>query len=184
MPFFTIGHSDRTLAEFLDLLRDAGVECLVDVRKLRGSRAHPHFNEDVLAEQLPIAGVAYQPMPDLAGRRPVCREVPDQVNGAWRNRSFHNYADWALSPQFAEALRTVREVGGSRATALMCSEAVWWRCHRRIIADHLLAAGEDVRHIMGGGRVVAAALSADAVVASGGAVTYPAPPDSGSTTRL
>ena len=192
LPLFTIGHSDRTLEEFIDLLRAAGVQCVIDVRKLRGSRAHPHFNEDVLAQRLRAAGVAYESMPALAGRRPVSKDVPHQVNAAWRNRSFHNYADWALSSEFAEAMAQLRDTGRTRATALMCSEAVWWRCHRRIIADHLLAAGEDVRHIMGGGRVVPAELSADAVVAAvveaegatWGAVTYPPAPDAEATRRL
>ena len=147
MPVFTVGHSTRSLEEFLDLLLDARVTALVDVRKLPGSTKYPHFNDDVLAARLPEAGISYRREEALTGRRPVSTTVPFEVNGNWRNRSFHNYADHALSAEFAEALDRLRRAAEEEHTAVMCSEAVWWRCHRRIIADHLLAAGEDVRQI-------------------------------------
>lgn len=173
MSLFTVGHSDHTFEEFAALMTAAGVELVVDVRKLTGSRAHPHFNDDALADTLPRAGVAYRTLPSLAGRRPRAKDVPDEVNALWRNRSFHNYADWALSDEFGEGLDQVRAWGRETATAVMCSEAVWWRCHRRIIADHLLARGEDVTHIMPGPRLTPAELTPGAVVAPGGTVTYP-----------
>lgn len=174
MPVFTVGHSTRSLEEFIDLLLDARVTALVDVRKLPGSTKYPHFNDDVLAARLPEAGISYRREEALTGRRPVSMTVPFEVNGNWRNRSFHNYADHALSAEFAEALDRLRRAAEEEHTAVMCSEAVWWRCHRRIIADHLLAAGEDVRHLMGAGKVTAATLTEGAVVGDDGVVRYPA----------
>ncbi|MGV9194126.1 DUF488 family protein [Microbacterium sp. MC2] len=174
MPLFTVGHSNHTLEEFTALLQAAEVGLVVDVRKLTGSRAHPHFNDDVLAVALPDAGISYRQLPALAGRRPRAKDVPDEVNALWRNRSFHNYADWALGDEFRDGLDRLRTWGGDVATTVMCSEAVWWRCHRRIIADHLLAAGEEVSHIMPGPRLDAAALTPGAVVAADGSVFYPA----------
>ena len=172
-PFFTIGHSDRTLVEFVGLLQESGVELVVDVRRLPGSSRHPQFGEDELAVSLGRTGVGYRRAEGLTGRRPVSREVPLEVNAWWENRSFHNYADWALSDGFEHALDELRAQGRTRRSAVMCSEAVWWRCHRRIIADHLLAHGEDVRHILGRGHVDAAEPSAGAVVGIDGRVTYP-----------
>lgn len=151
--FFTVGHSNRSSAEFIDLLREAGVELLVDVRRLPGSNRYPHFNQDALAAALDEAGIGYTRLDGLGGRRSASKTIPPEVNGWWENRSFHNYADHALSPEFAEALENLISEGRERLTAVMCSEAVWWRCHRRIIADHLLARGEDVRHIMGPGKM-------------------------------
>ena len=109
-----------------------------------------------------------------SGRRPVSKDVPFEVNAWWKNRSFHNYADHALSDDFRGALAELRERGLAHRTAVMCSEAVWWRCHRRFIADHLLAHDEDVRHILGGNHIDAAQLSLGAVIDPHGVVTYPA----------
>lgn len=174
MPIYTIGHSNHSLEDFLGLLTEAGVEALVDVRKLAGSRKYPHFNDDMLATELPRNGVSYRRSEGLTGRRTVSRTVPFEVNGNWRNRSFHNYADHALSEEFAVSLQELRDAAHLEVTAVMCSEAVWWRCHRRIIADHLLAAGEDVRHIMGPGQTPAAKYNEGAVVGGDGKVRYPA----------
>jgi len=173
-PFFTLGHSDRTLEAFLDVLAGAGVQSLVDVRKLPGSRSNPQFDEDVLAPVLASAGIRYRHDAALGGLRPVSKTVPFEVNALWRNRSFHNYADYALSGAFTDALDRLRSEGAQLATTVMCSEAVWWRCHRRLIADHLIASGQDVRHIMGEGRIDPAALTRGALVHPDGRVTYPA----------
>lgn len=173
-PFFTIGHSTRTLDEFVDLLRGSRVDLIVDVRKLPGSTRHPQFNQDALSTSLDRAGIGYRRVEGLTGRRPVSKDVPCEVNGWWENRSFHNYADHALSDDFPRALAELRECNRSARVAVMCSEAVWWRCHRRIIADHLLAHDEEVRHILGLDHVDAAQLSRGAVVSPDGAVTYPA----------
>lgn len=176
MPFYTVGHSTRTLDEFIDLLRSVGVRVLVDVRRLPGSRRYPHFDQEALAESLSGAGIEYRRLASLGGRRSRDRSVPDEVNGFWENRSFHNYADHALSEEFRTGLAELRGWGAERTTAVMCSEAVWWRCHRRIIADHLLAAGEQVLHLMEPGKAPPAQLTAGAVVdPDGGRVTYPQP---------
>ncbi|HRO29423.1 MULTISPECIES: DUF488 family protein [Micrococcaceae] len=174
-PFYTVGHSTRTLEEFLDLLRSVDVRLLVDVRRLPGSRRYPHFDQEVLAASLSGTGIEYRRLASLGGRRSRDRSVPEEVNGFWENRSFHNYADHALSEEFRTGLAELRAWGAERTAAVMCSEAVWWRCHRRIIADHLLAAGEAVHHLMEPGKAPPAQLTAGAVVdPDGGRVTYPA----------
>lgn len=173
-PLFTIGHSTRPLVEFIDLLRESQVEVVVDVRKLAGSARYPQFNQDALAPALADTGIAYRYAASLTGRRPVSRDVPFEVNAWWQNRSFHNYADHALSDDFQSALAELRDGGSTRRTAIMCAEAVWWRCHRRIIADHLVASDAQVWHILGAGHVDAARLSDGAVVGPGATVTYPA----------
>ena len=171
----TIGHSTRTLAEFTDLLEWNGVGHVVDVRRLPGSARYPHFDHEALGAALADLDIALTRSEPLTGRRPVSTTVPFEVNAWWDNRSFHNYADHALSDEFRDALAALRAAAGARPTAVMCSEAVWWRCHRRIIADHLIAAGEPVGHIMAPGKVVPAVLSAGAVP-DAGRVTYPRPP--------
>lgn len=173
-PFLTVGHSDRTFEEFAALLHENDVHAVVDVRKLPGSRRNPQFDEDVLSDALRDVGVRYSRVEELGGRRPVAKDVSPEVNGFWRNRSFHNYADHALSAGFGSGLARLREAGADHRAAVMCSEAVWWRCHRRIIADHLLARGHEVLHIMGGHRVDAARLTPGAVVRADHVVTYPA----------
>jgi uncharacterized protein (DUF488 family) len=171
---FTIGHSNRSLEEFTDLLRDNGIELLADVRRLPGSRRYPQFDQDVLAAALDDAGIAYQWSEGLTGRRRVSKDVDFDVNAWWENRSFHNYADHALSDEFRQALAELLELGTARRSTVMCSEAVWWRCHRRLIADHLLARGAEVFHILQPGRVEPGKLSAGAVVDDQFGVTYPA----------
>jgi uncharacterized protein (DUF488 family) len=172
-PFFTIGHSNRTLAEFVELVEESDVELIVDVRRLPGSTRYPQFNADALAEALQDVEIGLRRAEALTGRRPVSRDVPFEVNAWWENRSFHNYADHALSDDFRDGLDALCDWGRSRRAAVMCSEAAWWRCHRRIIADHLLARGADVRHILARGHVDAAQLSAGAVIGEDGRVTYP-----------
>lgn len=173
-PFLTIGHSTRPLAEFIDLLGGSSVELIVDVRKLPGSTRYPQFDQDALSRSLQEVGMGYRRAQGLTGRRPASRSVPFEVNGWWQNRSFHNYADHALSEEFTRALSDLREWGRTQRVAVMCSEAVWWRCHRRIIADHLLARDEEVRHILGADHLDAAQLSRGAAVGPDGFVTYPA----------
>ncbi len=172
-PFFTIGHSDRSIDEFITILRSAEIEGVVDVRKLPGSRRHPQFDEDPLRESLDSAGIRFDRSTELGGRRPASKDVPSETNAFWQNRSFHNYADHALSDEFRSGLEELLGLGRERRTAVMCSEAVWWRCHRRIIADHLLARGEDVFHLMGNGRQQRAELT-EGASADAGTVVYPA----------
>lgn len=173
-PFFTIGHSTRSLEELLQLLQASEISLVVDVRKLPGSRKYPQFNENVLADALRRVDIDFRRAEQLTGRRPVSEEVPFDVNAWWENRSFHNYADHALSAEFADGLRNLQAWGNDRRLAVMCSEAVWWRCHRRIIADHLLAHGKGVQHILGVNQVSTAQLTSGAVVGKHHVVTYPA----------
>jgi uncharacterized protein (DUF488 family) len=173
LPFFTIGHSTKAIPAFVDLLRAGQVALVVDVRTVPRSRTNPQYNEDVLGESLAPYQIGYTRIPELGGLRKRVREMPDEVNGWWDNRSFHNYADHTLSDDFARGLDQLIALGRERRLATMCSEAVWWRCHRRIIADHLLARGEEVFHLMGDDRVEPAKLT-PAARADGEIVTYPA----------
>jgi uncharacterized protein (DUF488 family) len=175
--FYTIGHSTRSLEEFVALLRPADVRLVVDVRTVPRSRRVPHFNEDALAPALADVQIGYERIRALGGLRGRSRDVPADVNGLWENDSFHNYADYALTAEFRAGLARLRDLGHARTLAFMCAEAVWWRCHRRIIADYLLAAGESVFHILGAARIEPAKLTPGAKVGEGGTVTYP-PADS------
>ena len=142
---WTIGHSTRALEEFLDLLAEYRIEAIADVRRFPGSRRYPHFASDALAVTLPAHGIAYQWIPKLGGRRKV---QPGSPNTAWRNASFQGYADYTATVEFAEGLAELLELAASKRTALMCAEAVWWRCHRSIIADVLKLRGIEVIHIV------------------------------------
>lgn len=173
----TVGHSTHPIDEFLGLLRDAGVTCLVDVRTIRGSRHNPQFGEELLGVSLAEAGIPYVVEARLGGRRRTSGVDPE-VNGYWEHPSFHQYADWALGPEFAAGLEQLIELAGEGRVAIMCAEAVWWRCHRRIIADHLLARQVPVSHLMPDGRVEPATPTPGMRVATDGTVTYPRPPDS------
>ena len=172
-PFFTVGHSNRSLEAFTGLLTSADIELLADVRKMPMSRANPQFNGDTLSPALEGFGIRYEHIAALGGLRGKARSLPPDVNGFWTNGSFHNYADYALSEEFHRGFEHLRREGHRRRCAIMCSEAVWWRCHRRIIADYLIASGETVFHIMGEGRIEPAVLTAGAVVQPDGSVTYP-----------
>ncbi|NYT77714.1 DUF488 domain-containing protein [Alcaligenaceae bacterium] len=178
LPFFTIGHSTRSLEEFAALLNDAGVEMLVDIRTVPRSRTNPQYNEDTVGDSLKEFGIGYTRIAELGGLRSKSKTIPRDENGFWENASFHNYADYALSEEFHQGLDQLIALGRERRTAMMCSEAVWWRCHRRIVADHLMARGEDVIHIMGLGRLDAAKLTPGAVVQTNKSVIYPAEPAS------
>ncbi len=173
-PFYTIGHSTHPLDEFIGLLKSAGVTFVVDVRTVPRSRTNPQFNTDVLSPALLKALIGYERIAALGGLRGRQREVPAEVNGFWENDSFHNYADYAMGEPFHEGLARLRELGRSQRCAIMCAESVWWRCHRRIIADYLLAAGEAVFHIMGPDNIVPARLTDGAKLGASGVLTYPA----------
>jgi uncharacterized protein (DUF488 family) len=148
-PFFTIGHSTRPVEEFVDLLERAQIACVVDVRTVPRSRTNPQYNRDVLPETLARFEIGYEHIAALGGLRARTQDVAPDVNAFWQNQSFHNYADYALTPPFHCGLARLRALGHERRCAIMCAEAVWWRCHRRIIADYLIAAGETVFHILG-----------------------------------
>lgn len=172
--FFTIGHSTRSLDEFVDLLRESGVRLVADVRSIPRSRRHPQFNVDQLPESLAERQIGHRHFMALGGRRSRQRPPESSPNTGWRVISFRNYADYALGDAFAAGLEDLRREGARQSTALMCAEAVWWRCHRRIITDYLLAAGETVFHILGPGNVKAASLTPGAEILPDRRVIYPA----------
>lgn len=174
---FTIGHSNREFEEFVELLREHSIRHVVDVRKNPGSNRYPHFNAETLAKSLSDYDICLTHSPGLTGRRTVSKETDFEVNAWWQNRSFHNYADHALTAEFREAFDALRRTSQQDPTAVMCSEAVWWRCHRRIIADYLLAHDYSVAHIMGPGQLMEAELSDGAVPQADGTIEYPSSDD-------
>lgn len=174
-PCFTVGHSNRSLPDFVGLLERAGVDNVIDIRHIPRSRANPQFNIDTLPAALADNGIGYQHSPELGGLRGRTTEIPADVNGFWSNRSFHNYADYALSDAFRRGLDALIETASLQPTTVMCSEAVWWRCHRRIVSDYLLAGGWPVLHIMGPSRLDPAVLTSGARPQPDGTIVYPRP---------
>ncbi len=166
---WTIGHSTRDWADFVALLHDAGIQVLVDVRRFAGSRRNPQFSPDAMAPALQAAGIRYLPMPDFGGRRKPALESP---NRAWRVAAFRGYADYMATDAFVQARERLMRLAGSTRCALMCAEAVWWRCHRRLIADDFSARGWEVRHIMGAGKTSVHEVNEDAVMVDG-VLRYP-----------
>lgn len=171
-PFFTIGHSTRTIQEFTHLLRAADVSLIADIRSIPRSRTNHQYNNDELPDTLARFEIGYVLIPELGGLRGKEKTVPNDTNNFWENSSFKNYADYALTPAFQKGLDELITLGQTKRCAMMCSEAVWWRCHRRIVADHLLARGISVFHLMGTNKVEAASLTKGAL-AHDGTVTYP-----------
>ncbi|HEY1683518.1 MAG TPA: HVA1 family protein [Tepidisphaeraceae bacterium] len=145
MTIWTIGHSTRSIEEFLDLLRANQIEILVDVRHFPGSRRYPHFNKPELANYLTQAGIRYEHLVELGGRRPARK---DSHNLIWQNASFRGYADYMETQPFRDGIDRLLQIARSGRTAIMCSEAVWWRCHRSMIADYLKSHGIRVLHIL------------------------------------
>ncbi len=143
---WTVGHSTRSLDEFVGLLVAHDVEVIADVRRYPGSRRWPHFSREPLAEGLEARGLAYESFPELGGRR---QPRPDSPNTAWRSAAFRGYADYMATEEFADGLSRLTDLACGLRTAIMCAEAVWWRCHRALIADALRWAGFEVYHIMG-----------------------------------
>jgi uncharacterized protein (DUF488 family) len=174
VAFYTIGHSTRSIEEFVGLLRLVGVRFLVDVRTVPRSRRNPQFNREILPATMAGFQIEYEHLAALGGLRGHRRDVSPAVNGFWQNQSFHNFADYAMTEQFRAGLDRLRYLGHQSPSAIMCAEAVWWQCHRRIIADYLIAADEIVFHIMGAGRVERAEMTEGAKWEPGGILTYPA----------
>jgi uncharacterized protein (DUF488 family) len=149
ITLWTVGHSTRTIDEFIELLNSFQIKLLVDVRSFPGSRRYPHFNRESLQQSLADVGIVYEHHPDLGGRR---RPQPGSLNMAWRNESFRAYADYMETDEFREGIERLIKAAATRPTAIMCSEAVWWRCHRSLISDYLKVQGYQVIHIMGVGK--------------------------------
>jgi uncharacterized protein (DUF488 family) len=150
MKFWTIGHSTRTIEEFLAALEAQQISLVVDVRKLPGSKRYPHFNQEELQKSLAEAGIGYAWYPELGGRR---KANADSRNTAWRNPSFRAYADYMETAEFAAAIDRLLSDGAKERIAYLCSEAVWWRCHRALISDYLKVRGHEVLHIQDAKRV-------------------------------
>ncbi|RUU57545.1 DUF488 domain-containing protein [Mesorhizobium sp. M2C.T.Ca.TU.002.02.1.1] len=178
-PFYTIGHSNRSIAEFVALLRVGEVALVVDIRTVRRSRANPQFNSEVLPESLAAFGIGYEYIAELGGLRGKAHDVPPTLNAFWINQSFHNYADYALSTEFHEGVRRLMSLGRQRRCAIMCSETLWWRCHRRIVADYLISHGETVFHLMGHDKVETAKLTDGVRARADGTLVYPPSPPPG-----
>jgi uncharacterized protein (DUF488 family) len=161
---WTIGHSTREWVDFLALLHEAQIQCLVDVRRFAGSRRNPQYSPIAMAPALQAGGIEYRPMPEFGGRRAPHVDSP---NGAWRVAAFRGYADYMASQEFGVARGHLMQLARGRRCAVMCAEAVWWRCHRRLIADDFVARGWQVLHLMSKGRVESHPLNPDARLVDG-----------------
>lgn len=172
-PIFTVGHSNRTLSDFVGILRSAGIEVLVDVRRFPASRRHPHFNAGPLANELAGIGIAYRHFPDLGGYRDNPDVRSASPNDGWPPGFLRNYADYAMTEAFQAALNRLRDTLQPN-TALMCAEKSWSDCHRQIVSDYLIARGHKITHVIDADRREPGALTAFARPAEDGLITYPA----------
>lgn len=161
---WTIGHSTRSIEEFLELLKEHSIVSLADVRQFPGSRRYPQFGREALAKSLEAVGTQYFHFPELGGRR---RPKPDSHNVAWRNEAFRGYADYMETKAFEDGIARLREIAKCGRTVLMCAEAVWWRCHRGLIADFLKAQGHEVIHILAAGKAGPHPFTSAARIADG-----------------
>ncbi|HEY5210877.1 MAG TPA: DUF488 domain-containing protein [Stellaceae bacterium] len=170
---YTIGHSTRTIAEFAALLRQVAVDLVVDIRSIPRSRTNPQFNTDTMPAALAEFGIFYRHLAALGGLRHHKKGAAPSTNMLWRVAAFRNYADYAATAPFRAGLDALEALAGEHRCAIMCAEAVWWRCHRRIVADYLLTDGVAVAHIMGPNKVDPATLTPGARPAADGTVAYP-----------
>ena len=174
-PFFTIGHSTRPIEAFVALLRANDVTRLVDVRSFPRSRTNPQYNVDALPRLLAPEGIAHEHIAALGGMKKRDPAIAPEANGFWENQGFHAYADYAMASEtFARGLARLEEIGRAERCAIMCAESVWWRCHRRIVADYLLAAGHDVFHILESEVPEPARITPEARPTPQGRLRYPA----------
>ena len=150
MQLWTVGHSNRSIEQFIELLTSQQIQLLADVRRFPGSRRQPHFSQENLSKSLADAGIDYVHFPELGGRR---KALPDSPNNAWRNEAFRGYADFMMTPEFRGGIDRLLKIANEKRTAIMCAEALWWQCHRSLIADYLKAAGHTVIHILGANKV-------------------------------
>ena len=172
MIVYAVGHSTRPSEELVALLRASGVDLLADIRRFPRSRTNPQFNEDALAPALEAHGIAYRHLAALGGRRNGASPTAPSPNTLWREKAFRAYADYAGTPEFRAGFEALLDLAGRHTVAIMCAEAVWWRCHRRIVTDYLIARGIEVRHIMGPGKVEPAELTPGAEIAEDRTLIY------------
>lgn len=168
---WTIGHSTREWSVFVAMLREAGIEVLVDVRRFAGSRRNPQYAGQTMAGSLAAHGIEYRPMPEFGGRRAPQLDSP---NGAWRVTGFRGYADYMATEPFVLARERLMQSARASRCAVMCAEAVWWRCHRRLIADDFVARGWQVQHLLAPGKTQPHPLHDDARMVDD-VLRYPAP---------
>ena len=168
-----MGHSTLSIEEFVRALKGVGAALVVDVRTVPRSRTNPQFDREALPRSLGEFEIEYAHLPALGGLRGRIRDIPPEINAFWQNESFHHYADYAMGDAFRSGLARLLEHGRDRRCAIVCAEALWWRCHRRIIADYLVAAGQPVFHIVGS-KVEPARLTEAARRTDPGVLTYPA----------
>jgi uncharacterized protein (DUF488 family) len=170
-PILTVGHSTHPINGFLELLRGAGVEQVVDVRRFPASRRNPHYGAAALTDALAEHAIGYEHVGELGGRRPI---LPGSCNGGWQTSGFRGYADHLRSPEFADGLARLEDMATRRRAVVMCAEAAWWRCHRRVLADVLVLRGWEVPHLMTGGRLVPHQPPEFMIAAEDGLPCYPA----------
>lgn len=172
MQIFTIGHSTYSFNEFLSLLKEFEVRVVADIRRYPGSRKFPHFNQEIMRGLLEAEGIEYVWFEGLGGRRHADKNVKSP-NTALRSAAFRNYADYMGTKEFRASVGELMSRAGTSRTAIMCAEKLFWRCHRRLLSDYLVAQGVEVKHIMGSGGLQPHSLSAGAVVTADGGVIYP-----------
>jgi uncharacterized protein (DUF488 family) len=170
---YTVGHSTRSVDELIEILHSVRVDTLVDIRTIPRSRTNPQFNLEVLPETLAAAKIAYVHLAALGGLRHKSKTVDQAINAGWRQAAFHNFADYAETDAFREGLRELLDLVSRQICAIMCAEAVWWRCHRRIVADHAIAHGVTVTHLFARDKAEPATLTPFAVVGQDERVSYP-----------
>jgi len=149
LSVWTIGHSTLAIEDFLLALGAFDIRMLIDVRSFPGSRRYPQFNKEPLRSSLAATGIAYTHLPELGGRR---KAKPDSMNLAWRNESFRGYADYMETESFRNGIERLIKIAAEQRTAIMCAEALWWRCHRSLISDYLKVKGIEITHILGKGK--------------------------------
>jgi uncharacterized protein (DUF488 family) len=164
MTIWTIGHSTRTLDEFIELIKSFQIQCVADIRSYPGSRRYPHFNKEALERSLPGYGIRYIHVKDLGGRR---KTRPDSINTGWRLSAFRGYADYMQTDAFKNAITELEKEAEKDRLAFMCSEALWWRCHRSLVSDYLKLHGWTVQHIMSPGKIQEHPYTSPAVIMDG-----------------
>ena len=166
---WTIGHSTHTLDEFVAMLTSFTIDVVADIRSFPGSRRYPHFNKENLEVSLPQNGFEYIHLKELGGRRKV---RPDSINTGWQHPAFRGYADYMETPEFTKAIKSLTDIAKKKRVAYMCSEAVWWRCHRRLVSDYLKLNGWLVMHIMGEGKAQEHPFTSPAKIVDGALVYH------------
>ena len=172
MIVHTVGHSTRSTAELVALLREGGVDLVADIRRFPRSRTNPQFNAEALGPALQKEGIGYRHLSALGGRRSAAVAKVPSHNTLWREAAFRAYSDYAETDEFRAGLDALLALAREHSVAIMCAEAVWWRCHRRIVTDYLLARGVEVRHIIGPGKIEPAKLTPGAAVEGEGKLSY------------